>query len=186
MTDTPESLRALADKVDNLPERDMSAPWGRADTAIEVDAADALRRAADRLEAEGNGDGETIAFQAYQVIGALAFDLPDTPEIVRALDYFSAGKFDASFLPWRRDWLDEAPEDRPADHSGDVNKMVSAARREGAEEMRERAAALPRRSATRTRDLAAQMKSPTFFGFASELDRLADSIHALPLPGDPT
>lgn len=121
--DTPESLRALADELENV---DVSDDIG--DSAILVEGADALRRAADRLAAAD--DSETIAAQAYQVIGALVFDLPETPEIVRALDYFSEGKFDEGFLPWRRDWL-EAPS-----NAAELVRAIDAARRAGAEEMR--------------------------------------------------
>jgi hypothetical protein len=45
---------------------------------------------------------EHVMSQAYQVIGALADSggFFFTPEVQKALDYFSAGKFDPEFLPW--------------------------------------------------------------------------------------
>jgi hypothetical protein len=51
-------------------------------------------------------ESETIAAQAYQVLGALAADagLYEHPEVLRAMDYFSGianGKPPADdFLPW--------------------------------------------------------------------------------------
>lgn len=51
-------------------------------------------------------DGNLFAAQAYQVIGYLDECLyseairPSPGEILRALDYFSAGKPDEDFLPW--------------------------------------------------------------------------------------
>lgn len=51
---------------------------------------------------EAMKDEETIADQAYQVIGMLAVkaNLMGDEEIKRALDYFSIGEFDPEFLPF--------------------------------------------------------------------------------------
>lgn len=169
-TDTPESLRALATAVGGISPA-ASTPEPRFTQICNTldKTEDALRRAADRLAA----------------VEALGMP-PDLPEPVR--DMVCAWLADPAFIrvnmlrggiakPADLVWMN--------DTNGPVAAALAVARREGAEEMRERAAVLPRISASRTRDLAGQMKSPTFFGFASELDRLAASIRALTLPGDP-
>mgnify|MGYP000665046219 CR=1 FL=1 len=201
--DTPKSLRALAEELCAL----SATPDLRlTQVAAALDVAeDALRRAADRLEAAD--DSETIATQAYQVIGALVFDRPETPEIVRALDYFSEGKFDEGFLPWRRDWLDETagtkqiastvsgPEATPSErsctcHPDDdppvpcprkyalLDCLIAAARRAGAEEMR---ASIVRWLRARA---APNDGGPIDQAAVKIFMSIAGGVATLPLPGD--
>ena len=54
-----------------------------------------------------------VASEAYQVIGALASDLPHSKEVIRALDYFSAISCgenpSGEMLPFLCDWEQQSP-----------------------------------------------------------------------------
>ena len=60
--------------------------------------------AIENMELRNNIDNlQMKSAQAYQVIGVLAdaAGVFDTPEVIKALDYFSRGEFDEDFLPWK-------------------------------------------------------------------------------------
>lgn len=106
-----ERLRKVAEFIDGLVRLEQPAfdqppePTSKEDYDLSC-AVGELNDIAAALTAvpapEGPTECEDAMGQAYQVIGAIIahFDLPDDPELIRALDYFAANKFDPKFLPW--------------------------------------------------------------------------------------